>query len=85
MENKFISFEMAMLAMQAAQYIKAIEGYYVTSSITTKSGRIGLTIFSEHPDVIQLPDGYLFSEREFRSIGVVNDSEVFVTTYYFNF
>lgn len=85
MEHKFICFEMALLAMQAAQYIKAIEGYHVLSTIVAKENRIVLTIFSCNTDVVCLPDGYLYSEREFESIGVINDTEWFNTTYYFYF
>lgn len=85
MEHKFITFEMAMLAMQAAQYVKAIEGYHVTSSIHAKHCRIELTIFSYNPDVVCLPDGYLYSEREFTRLGVVNDKQLFTTRYYFNY
>lgn len=85
MEHKFMNFEMAMLAMQAAQYIKALEGYHVSSTIVAKNGYIELRIFSEQPDVVCLPDGYLYSEREFRNIGFVKDTEWFNTNYYFNF
>lgn len=85
MEHKFICFEMALLAMQAAQYVKAIEGYHVTTSICTDCGRLELTIFSNSPNVENLPDGYIYSEREFRSLGIVNDKDVFTTNYFFNF
>lgn len=85
MEHKFICFEMALLAMQAAQYIKAIEGYHVTTSISPNRGRLELTIFSKSPEVECLPDGYLYSKREFKSLGVVNDADVFTTSYYFYF
>ena len=85
MEHKFICFEMALLAMQAAQYVKAIDGYHVSTSISANSGCLELTIFSNYPNVQCLPDGYLYSEREFRNLGIVNDKEVFTTVYYFNF
>lgn len=83
MEHKFICFEMALHAMQAAQYIKAIEGYRVSSTIIPEEGSMELRIYSKEAGAICLPDGYLYSERENRSIGLVTDTEWFITTYYY--
>lgn len=80
-----MNFEMAMLAMQAAQYIKAIEGFHVSTSIHVECGRLSLSIYSNLSYAQNLPDGYLFSEREFKCIGVIDNERTFVTTYYFNF
>lgn len=85
MEHKFMTFEMALLAMQAAQYVKAREGYHVTSSIKCSVRSIMLTIFTNNTYAAELPDGFLFSKREIKSLGVCGNAEMFNTTYYFNY
>ena len=85
METKFITYEMAVLAMQAAQYVKAIEGCHVTTSICPNRKGLELSIYSHSPNVECLPDGYLFSERGFHKLEFNGPREVFVTDYYFNY
>lgn len=60
-QNQFISFPMACVAMQALSTHYALQGFHVTTAVSKESTTVVCTIF--HDDLMDIvpPAGFLFS------------------------
>lgn len=59
----FINAGLAMLAMQALQFVVASQGYATYSDIVLETGRIELRAHLNKPIVPSIPHGYSYTQR----------------------
>lgn len=69
----FINEGLAMLAMQALQFVVATQGYATYSDIVLETGRIEVRAHLHRPIIPSIPKGYGYTQRRVTSQHMYDD------------